>query len=167
MPKNSSAPNMASQSSNGPVSSGENCSHDSCGCGTSKNEEFLGAIFTRMMMKDEIAQIPQFYATKSITSHLILVEEKMSVLKLFGQSKTEFLLATLHEDIRLELCSLSDYSEKKCDYDWLKDTLMKQYKKENSKVSSFISLMDIKQSPKQTLREFLSTVRIEGYKLFF
>ena len=50
---------------------------------------------------------------------------------------------------------------------WLKESLTELLGKKNSKVSSLTNLLKIKQLTGQSLREFLSAIRIEIQKLFF
>ena len=154
--------NMASRTSNLPLGDHSTTENTSS---TTQNDTCLGIILSKMMIKEEIGQIPQFYGSKSIASHLISVQEKIDELDLNERQKADFLMATLHEDVKFELRSMPDYAVNKHDYDWLKETLTKEYEMKISQVSSFLSLMDIKQNPKQNLREFLSMVRIEGFKL--
>ena len=154
--------NMASRTSNLPQGDHSN---GEIGPSSTQSDTCLGIILSKMMIKEEIGQIPQFYGSKSIVSHLMSVQEKLDELDLPNKQQADFLLATLHEDVKFELRSMPDYSTNKNDYQWLKEILTKEYEMKVSQVSSFLSLMDIKQNPKQTLREYLSTVRVEGFKL--
>jgi len=130
------------------------------------NQAFL-SILSSLLWKDEVLQIGLFRLGGNINTHLFAVGHKIEELSIPDEKQAEFLKKTLHQDVLYELASLTDFNDKKCDLSWLKTSLLKLFGTKESKVSSLTNLLKIKQLPGQSLRDFLSTIRIEGQKLFY
>ena len=75
------------------------------------------------------------------------------------------LFNTISEDMRLEICCQVEFDNNQNDYEWIKGKMIELFHPKESEITPLVKLYAIKQKPHQSLREFLSEVRIEGYKL--
>ena len=121
-------------------------------------------LLSLMVKKEEMRQIPIYYRARDINLHLKSVQEKVEMLQLDETEKVYLLMATLHEDVQMEMKMESGYKEANNEYESLCKLLRKMYRKKTTPVSSYLNMLNIKQTPGQSLRDFLSIVRIEGYK---
>jgi hypothetical protein len=94
------------------------------------------------------------------------VGEKMSDVKVTNNAeKAAFLKKTLSANAMSELRVQKEFTQKKNDYKWVSDSLLKMFGKKQSRVSYVIELLEVKQDIGETLREFLSRIRVAGCKL--
>ncbi len=99
----------------------------------------------------------------NIEDHITQVNSYISNIKCeTDEQKKLILTSSLDEEARYELFSLLDYDEKH-DYKWLCEKLRALYKPKISKVSPYQRMLKVKQGP-SSLREFLTRIRVEGYK---
>jgi len=126
----------------------------------------LDLLISRLLIKDEIDSIGLFTNEKDIQHHLHQVEIKFKELKINEKDKRDFLFKSLSENIKLELSALIDYEENYENYNYIKNKLIELYSKKKSTVSPYLELLKIKQLPGQTLKEYLSAIRIQGIKIF-
>ena len=67
--------------------------------------------------------------------------------------------------MRMELCCQLDYEDNENDFEWMKKKLLSLFQPKESEITALVKLYSIRQKHQQNLREFLSEIRIEGYKL--
>ena len=130
------------------------------GPGPSGYEKLISMLFA----KEEMREIPMFYRAKDINLHLKLVNEKFDLLNIQPTERMPLLMQTLHDDVKMEI-KMEGYQANSGTYESLCKLLKKTYKRKKTPVSCFLSMTNIKQTPGQTVRDFLSVVRVEGYKL--
>ena len=120
-----------------------------------------------MLWKDVIIQIGLFRAGDNVKKHLFLVNLKIEELNIPNEKQADFLKKTLHQDVFYELSSLNEFNEKKHVLSWVKESLLSMFSAKQSNVSLMANLFKTKQLHGQSLRDFLSSIRIETQKLFF
>ena len=107
-----------------------------------------------------------FKRDESISEHLMRFEKQMDLLKIDEKYKTNFLINSLDNDCQYELFSLMEYSQNSENYEWITTALRKLFDHKQSKVSPLAKLMRIKQLANQSTRDFLTQIRINGFKLY-
>ena len=80
--------------------------------------------------------------------------------------KFDILLNTLEQDCQYEIFSLLDYNDKVGDSKWLVSTIERLYGEKETHFKNMLRLLKVRQKPNQKLAEFVSEVRIEGFKIF-
>lgn len=123
----------------------------------------LENLFSKLLLRQEIADIENFKRGKNLEKHLKLVEEKIQELNIHANEKAKFLLKTLDENIRLELKAFPNFKE---DFDWLVETLKEVYGQTASPVSLCVSLLNVRQRSGQMIQDFISEIRITAMRLF-
>ena len=118
--------------------------------------DFLQVLLSNLLWKDELFQIGLFKSNENVQKHLFHVSQKLAELNVPVEK----------QDILYELASVSDFEAKKDDIKWLKQKLEELFGKKQSKVSSYSSVLKIKQLPGQSTRSYLSNVRIHCQKHF-
>ena len=74
------------------------------------------------------------------------------------------LLSSLDQDVQYEIFCQSDYS-KDNDYRWICNKFVELFKTKQSSVTPLIKLLEIKQKYDQSLRDYISQLRITAYRL--
>lgn len=132
---------------------------------SSTGDEDVKQLLTTLLRKELIQRPPPYRRGLDIDNHLSKMDHFFkSICVSDSETKISILCTTLEDDVYAELCCQSDYSDLK-DYDWICNKLKKIFKKKESDASPLIKLLDIKQKDGQSTREFLSEIRIEGFKL--
>lgn len=132
--------------------------------GDSSRVSSFEKLLSNILHKDELSEIPTFYKNADIEQHLRRFENKIEEMNLSAKEKINFLLKSLHDDIAYELKAQKEYPNNINNYEWIKEKLTNLFRTKESKVSHIIGLLNIRQSERQNLRDFLSAVRIEGVK---
>ena len=81
------------------------------------------------------------------------------------ETKIVILFNTLTDDMRFELCGALEFKENENDYPWIEKKLLEIFSPKESAITPLVKLYACKQGSAQPIREFLSEIRIEGYKL--
>ena len=81
------------------------------------------------------------------------------------ETKIAILFNTLTDDMRFELCGALEFKENENDYPWIEKKLLEIFSPKESAITPLVKLYACKQGSAQPIREFLSEIRIEGYKL--
>jgi len=126
----------------------------------------LDLLIQRLLIKDEIQSIGIFSTEKDVNHHLHQIDNKIMELKINDNEKRDFLFRSLSDDVKLELSALIDYEDNYNSFDYLKKKMVELYSKKKSAVSPYLELMKTKQLPGQSLKEYLSMIRIQGVKVF-
>ena len=125
----------------------------------------LNRFLSQFLLKDELRNTSLFNRQDDIDQHLRFVSEKISSLQLSDHDKVSFLMNSLHHDVRSEMQTVENFTDASKEYSTLKKFLCDLYRKKKSSVSSILELLDLRQSSNQSTRDFLSSVRITGYRV--
>jgi hypothetical protein len=135
--------------------------------GVGEQLKLLEEVIQKLIFKDLVTTPPpQCNKTSEIKTHLEELEKFFKSNKIFNaDTKVPILFNTITEDMRLEISCQVDFDANETNYDWIKSKLVDLFHPKESEITPLVKLYSIKQKPHQTLREFLSEIRIEGYKL--
>ena len=133
--------------------------------GVSEQFKLLESLLQQLLHKDALTT-PQLSEKKDIKSHL----EKMSqYFKVCGivteETKIAVLFNTLTDDMRFELCGALEFEDHESDYSWIENKLLTMFSPKETEITPLVKLYSCKQGNAQPLKEFVSEIRIEGYKL--
>ena len=123
----------------------------------------LENLFARIFLRDELSSIGKFHHGKSLSKHLNAVKNKIKELEIQEDQHAAILLRTLDEDVVLEIKSCHDYVE---EFDFIVNALEQFHGEKASSIGLCSSLLKVKQKPGQSLRDFVSEIRITTMKLF-
>jgi len=134
--------------------------------GVSEQCELLEKLLHRLLNKDAINTPSQLEKQDDIKTHL---EKLRQYFKVSGITKDEtrliILFNTLNDEMRFELCGQLEFMDHENDYVWIENKLLELFKPKESEITPLVKLFTCKQKPDQPLREFLSEIRVQGYKL--
>ena len=134
--------------------------------GVSEQCEMLEKLLHRLLHKDSINIPNQLEKHDDIKAHL---EKLRQYFKVSGITKDETMLITLfntlNDEMRFELCGQLEFKDHEDDYAWIENKLLELFKPKESEITPLVKLFTCKQKPDQPLREFLSEIRVQGYKL--
>ena len=114
----------------------------------------------------EWEEIGKFKMGDDLASHLRKIISKKEELDTPEKESLKFLLKSLHEDVIYEIKALPEYKDNKEDINWYFKTLESLYGENKTEISNYGQLFNIRQKPNQSLREFISEIRVSGYKIF-
>jgi len=128
-------------------------------------DEDVKQLLTTLLRKELIQKPPIYSRGLDIDNHILKLDNFFKAICVGdNETKISILCTTLDDDVHAELCCQSDYSEDK-NYQWICDRLKKLFIRKESDASPLIKLLEIKQKDGQSLRDYLSEIRVEGYKL--
>ena len=134
--------------------------------GVSEQLKLLEEVVHKLIFRDLVTPPQQCTKAAEIKSHLEDLEKFFKLSKIpNGENKVAILFNTITEDMRLEICCQVEFDANQNNYEWIKRKLIELFHPKESEITPLVKLYAIKQKPHQSLREFLSEVRIEGYKL--
>lgn len=131
----------------------------------SKNERTFQALLTKFMRKDEMSLVKKFKTGNNIEKHLRTVAAKMDELRVEDDDKGNVLLDTLDERVKHEIFALPNFKQNKSSYEWIVRNLRHIFHSKLSKVNPLVELLQIKQLPQQKLRDFVSAIRVEAWRI--
>ena len=109
---------------------------------------------------------PRLYKRGSdIKTHLRRVDDYVSSLTLDESGKCACLINSLEESIQFELFSHLDYTEHSEDYKWIREKLEILLGERSSTASPLMQLLKVKQGSDQSLREFVTDIRVNATKI--
>lgn len=133
--------------------------------GVGEQFKLLESLLQQLLQKDAITP-PQITNKKDIKTHLEKVGQYFKVCGITTEeSKIAILFNTLSDDMRFELCGALEFKAHENDYPWIENKLLELFNPKESEIAPLVKLFHCKQGTNQTVREFLSEIRIEGYKL--
>ena len=118
------------------------------------------------MITCALDEVGKFHIGDDIKDHLRKLCNKIHELDITGKEKINFIIKSLHEDALCELKALPQYNINQDNFDWHYKNLEKLYAEQDSEVFAYSKLFNLKQIQGQSLREFISKIRIMGYKIF-
>jgi hypothetical protein len=134
--------------------------------GVGEQLKVLEGIIQTLIFRDLVTPPQQCNKAEEIKAHFEQLEKFYRLSKISSEeNKVSILFNTITEDMRLEICCQVDFEAHENDYEWIKRKLIELFHPKESEITSLVKLYSIKQKPHQSLREFLSEIRIEGYKL--
>ena len=125
----------------------------------------VGTIISRLIIKDELNEIEKFNPGCNVEAHIHHFEEKATEIELPKKDWAKYLKKTLSVEAETELKVQENYEEMAIDYEWVKRTLLSLFSIKKSTIMPLLELLDIYQGENQSLRDFLSSVRIKAYKV--
>ena len=126
---------------------------------TRSEPTIMEKMFTRFIIKEELNEIGIFKRGKCILNHINKLEEKLTELQLNETEKATALLKSLDENCRLELQSILDFRH---DYKYLSKKCRELFADKISEVSAYVDLLNLHQGKCQSLKEFVSDIRIKA-----
>ena len=132
---------------------------------TAAGDSSMELYFAQKLQKEAFEGVQTFSRGMKIKDHLRNVNARLGSLKTTDAEKIKLLLNTLDESIKLELFSHIEYSSNSNNYTWIAEKLMELFKERDSEVETIMAFLDIKQEPAQSIRDFVSDIRIHGYQL--
>lgn len=123
----------------------------------------LEKVFTKFLIREELAEIGLFNKGKDLDEHLRKVEKRIKDLEIPEEGKANFLLKTFHENVLLEMNSINTNYENES-YEWIIRKLSELYKEKSSKMRIYNELLNIKQKEGQSIKDFISEIRIKCSK---
>lgn len=122
----------------------------------------LGKLLGKLLIKDELNDMKVFRKSDDIKKHLNDYADKMKDLGIDIESeKCQYLLKTLDDECVLELKAQLDYQGNAKNFEYLTTTLIKIFGNNNSTIKEYSAILNCKQKLNQSLRDFLSEVRIK------
>ena len=115
--------------------------------------------------REEMSKVKKFRPGKNIRLHVAALETKLAELEVKEDEQYSYLLESLEEDAKVELFSQLDYKDNKKSYAWLKEKLISLFKEKESEVTNLVELLNVKQRHDQSIREFVSQIRIQAWKI--
>ena len=133
--------------------------------GVSEQFKLLESLLQHLLHKNALTT-PQLCEKKDIKSHLEKMNQYFKVCGLSAQeTKIAILFNTLADDMRFELCGALEFKDHENDYSWIEKRLLEMFTPKESEITPLVKLYSCKQGNAQPIRDFLSEIRIEGYKL--
>ena len=132
---------------------------------TPNHFNLLEKLLMRSVNKEEFSSICKFQHGRDIKRHIKLLECKFTELETPDKDRTKLLCDSLGEDVRYEMYSLPDFAHNRQDYTWLVMKLEELFKPKVSEINPLLGFLSLKQEPHQNLRDFLSTIRVEAWKI--
>lgn len=127
---------------------------------------YLERIFERILYRDDIQNMRKFERGGNLNEHLRNVERILLENAVSDRDKIKFLINSFGERERMELYGQYDYNEEnRNNYNWIKDKLLDLFNNKHSSVSTLLDFLNIKQESGQSLRRFVSFIRIEAYRI--
>lgn len=120
-------------------------------------------LFSKMFIKQEIADIGIFKKGKDIEKHIKNFEDKIKELNISEDDMFKYFIKTIDEDVLLEMEASPKYDGS---YKFIVQSLKENYKLETTKIKLCSSLLDIKQKQTQSTKEFLSEIKVSAMKIF-
>jgi len=128
-------------------------------------DEDIQLLLKTLLRKELIQKPPMFHRGFDINVHLSKMDHFFNSIAVRDSgTKISMLTTTLEDDIYSELCCQCDFNESR-DYEWICNKLKKMFHQKQSDASPLIKLLELKQKEEQSLKDFLSEIRIEAFKL--
>ena len=140
---------------------------DTSTLGVGEQLKLLEEVIQKLLFRDLVTTPPPTCSKPAeIKTHLEELEKFYKLSKISNDdTKVPILFNTITEDMRLEISCQVDFEANETNYAWIKSKLVELFHPKESEITPLVKLYSIKQKPHQPLREFLSEIRIEGYKL--
>lgn len=121
--------------------------------------------FTLKLQRSELDTLQPFVKGGDLLDHIKRVEDKFLSISPSETEKIKLLLSTFDDNSRLELYSLPEYDKNKSSYSWVTTTLARLFGSARSRVETIVHFMDIRQEANQSVRDFLSLVRVKSLQI--
>ena len=122
-------------------------------------------LLLRNINLEEIKSVGVYTKGKDIRHHLFKCNRVFEDMENINEKeKIRLLLKTFDDDCRYELNSLHDYENKKNSYEWICKSLQTLNEFKQSRTSRISQLLNIKQAAGQTIKSFLSEIRIASFR---
>jgi len=115
---------------------------------------------------NKLWNLSTFKRGDNVEEFLSTFDQQCKLTEVKEKNKTNLLVNSLDADVQYELFSLLDYKDNADDYSWVSKTLQLLFGVKKTKISPLANLLQVRQQPGQTTREFVSQIRIQGFKTF-
>ena len=130
------------------------------------NSSSFEKLLSRLILKEEINEIGQYVRGKDIDQHLASFLKKFKEMEVSDEKrKAQIFKKTLSEEVLMEISALPDFHKNESDFEWLSSTIKDLFSARKSAITPYIDLLNVKQLPNQSTKEFLSSVRINGMRI--
>ena len=126
------------------------------------------SLFIRnIFLRDQINSIGKFDRGNSVSNHLSKLNNIFQRNQITAPAeKCNYLLDSLNENVKHEIFAQFEYADNSGDFEWMCTCMRKLYSKRyETTVGTIIDFLNLKQRQGETLPEFVSRIRIEGYNL--
>ena len=141
------------------------CDDNACDQNNNGDNKTFQTLLCRLMRKDEVSSIKKFSTGGNFDIHMKLVIAKMEELNIDGDDRVSFLLDTLDDRVKHELFVLPDFHVNKKSLPWIDKQLREIFQPKTSAVNPLVELLQIKQHPQQKLRDYVSAIRVEAWRV--
>jgi len=129
------------------------------------SETFLEKLVTKLIRKDTIPAPRQFFRGLNIEEHLKNVMKYLNTMDIMDDaSKCAVLFNTLDDNVAVELKAQPGFNSHEDDFTWHCMTLQKLYLGKQTDASPIKRLFNVKQKHDQSLKDFVTEIRVEAYK---
>lgn len=130
---------------------------------TTGDEDVVQNLLHALLQREFVGRPMPYHRTQDISEHLQKVEEFLMSLNVTDDGlKCRIVLSTLSEDVQAELLCQPDYE---MELNYILSKLPKLFKEKQTKITPLIKMLNVKQKSNQSLRDYVSELRIEAYKL--
>lgn len=134
--------------------------------GVREQDRLLETLLQKLINRDTHGVPQSCGRNDNIKTHIEKIEQYFKACGISNEeSKITILLNSLTDEMRFELCCMIDFKDNENSYQWIKDKLLVLFHPKESEITPLIRLYGCKQKSDQSLREYLSEIRVEGYKL--
>ncbi len=135
---------------------------------SSGDEDALKHLCHQLFRKELIKPPPTFTREDDIQVHLKKIEEFFRVTNITkDMDKVYVLIESLKEDLQKELKMMSDFQTKQNDYQFIKETVSKIFKRKVAPITPFLQLLKTTQARHQTVEEFARDIRVKAFDLIY
>jgi hypothetical protein len=118
-----------------------------------------------LIRKDFLIPPKEFRRGSNISEYIRNVEYFCTAINASKDDKLYILINNLHDEIKYEIFALSDYDQNNNSYEWVKAKLLELFKDRTSEVSPLLKLLELRQEPSQSIREFIGCLRVRAFTL--
>lgn len=134
--------------------------------GVREQDKLLESLLQKLIQKDTLGVPQPCSKNDNIKTHIEKIEQYFKACGISNEeSKITILLNSLTDEMRFELCCMIEFKDNEDSYPWIKEKLLELFHPKESEITPLIRLYGCKQKSDQSLREYLSEIRVEGYKL--
>lgn len=128
-----------------------------------KDDNPIHSLLQTLLRKELIERPPEYSAGDDIFAHISKMDDFYKAINVTDDTtKVAMLFRSLCERVQKEIKCLPDY-EAGCDYNWIVNALKDLFKEKKSSISPILKLLQIKQKDCQSLRDYISELRIEAF----
>lgn len=133
-----------------------------------EEENALQHLCKHLFRKEIIRPPPTFTSGDDIQIHIKKVEEYIRITDTkLSEDKVHILIDSFSDEIQKEIKMSKDFREKGQNFQFVKDLVLKLYRAKVAKLTSFLRLLELKQTSQQSVEEFARAIKIQAYDLIY